>query len=161
MLYATPTKQLARQVLTTARREGVPGALLIGSHKTWDVAEQSAVEGAETIGITTYSAIFNSSPKLPEPRLVILDDAHAGEQFVGEEYGVTTRRHESPEAYEVVLEALSPFCPGCCFSGSEANLTPERTTRSVRCFLLSTRKRSLASTRRWRGFRRRTTSSSR
>lgn len=111
-IYATPTKQLARQVLATSQREGVPGVLLIGSHKTWDPADESAVEGGEAVGITTYSAIFNSSPKLPEPRLVIFDDAHAGEQFVGEEYGVTIRRHEDVGAYLHVLEALSPFLSG-------------------------------------------------
>ena len=60
----------------------------------------------------TYSAIFNSSPKLPEPRLIILDDAHAGEQFVGEEYGVTIRRYEASEVYLLVLEALKPFLSG-------------------------------------------------
>ncbi|MFD6550340.1 DEAD/DEAH box helicase [Streptomyces sp. NPDC058398] len=112
VIYATPTKQLARQVLATARREGMPGHLLIGSHKNWDVVEESAVEGGEAIGITTYSAIFNSSPKLPQPHLIVLDDAHAGEQFVGAEHGVTIRRYEDPESYEVVLTALSSFLSG-------------------------------------------------
>ncbi|WP_164657649.1 DEAD/DEAH box helicase [Streptomyces sp. RLB3-17] len=112
VIFATPTKQLARQVLATARREGVPSHLLIGSHKGWDTAEQSDVEGAEAIGITTYSTIFNSSPKLPEPRLIVLDDAHAGEQFVGAEYGVAIHRYKDPETYEVVLAALSPFLSG-------------------------------------------------
>jgi hypothetical protein len=112
VVYATPTKQLARQVLATARREGVPGELLIGSHRNWETAELSAVESADAIAITTYSAIFNSSPKLPEPRLLILDDAHAGEQFVGEQYGVTIRRYESPLAYESVLDVLAPFLSG-------------------------------------------------
>ncbi|TDO51547.1 hypothetical protein EV643_103286 [Kribbella sp. VKM Ac-2527] len=112
VICATPTKQLARQVLATAQREGVPGVLLIGSHKTWETADEIAVEGGEAIGIATYSAIFNSSPKLPEPRLVIFDDAHAGEQFVDEEYGITIRRHENVGAYLLVLEALSPFLSG-------------------------------------------------
>jgi len=112
VIYATPTKQLARQVLATARREGVPSHLLVGSARNWDVAEESMVEGAEAIGITTYSAIFNSSPKLPEPRLIVLDDAHAGEQFVGNEYGITIRRYENLDAYLAVLEALKPFLSG-------------------------------------------------
>ncbi|MER5845834.1 DEAD/DEAH box helicase [Streptomyces sp. NPDC002012] len=112
VIFATPTKQLARQVLATARREGVPSHLLIGSHKGWDTAEQSDVEGADAIGITTYSAIFNSSPKLPEPRLIVFDDAHAGEQFVGAEYGVTIQRYKDPETYEVVLATISPFLSG-------------------------------------------------
>jgi hypothetical protein len=98
-------------VQVTAGRQGVPSHSLIGSSRNWNVAEESAVEGAEAIGITTYSAIFNSSPKVLEPRLVVFDDAHAGEQFVGEEYGVTIRRYEAPAAYDVVLTALPPY--GC------------------------------------------------
>ena len=77
VLYATPTKQLARQVTATAQREGVPGVLLVGSARNWNAVDEAAVEGGEAIGITTYSAVFNSSPKLPEPRLLIFDDAHA------------------------------------------------------------------------------------
>lgn len=104
VIYATPTKQLARQVAATAEREGIAAALLIGSAKYWDPADEASVEGGEAIGITTYSAVFNSSPKLPEPRLLIFDDAHAGEQFVGNEYGISIRRHDDEDAYLEVLE---------------------------------------------------------
>lgn len=109
VVYATPTRQLARQVAATAEREGVPAAILTGSAKHWDPAEEALVEGGEAIGITTYSAVFNSSPKLPQPHLLIFDDAHAGEQFVGNEYGISIRRYDDEEAYLDVLEALKPF----------------------------------------------------
>lgn len=112
VLYAAPTRQLADQVLTTAKNEGVPARLLVGSHHLWSPTDESDVEGGEAIAITTYSSIFNSSPKLPMPRLIMLDDAHAGEQFVGEQYGITIRRNEAEAAYLVVLEALRPFLSG-------------------------------------------------
>ncbi|MBS1691175.1 MAG: DEAD/DEAH box helicase [Actinobacteria bacterium] len=112
VLYATPTKQLARQVLATANDEGVPARLLVGSHRRWSVTDESDVDGGEAIAITTYSSIFNSSPKLPVPRLVVFDDAHAGEQFVGEHYSVSIRRYEDEPAYLAVLDALRPFLTG-------------------------------------------------
>lgn len=124
VLYATPTKQLARQVHATAKREGVPSVLLIGSHRAWATIDESAVEGAEAIGITTYSAIFNSSPKVPEPRLLIFDDAHAGEQFVGEEYGLTIRRNRDADAYRHVLGALTPYLPGLLVQRLEGDPDP-------------------------------------
>ncbi len=111
VLYATPTKQLARQVLTTAQREGIPAVLLIGRARDWDITDESAVESAAAVGITTYSAIFNSSPKLPEPHLIIFDDAHAGEQFVGNKYGISISRKDEEEDYLTVLGALAPFIP--------------------------------------------------
>lgn len=112
VLYAAPTRQLADQVLTTAKNEGVPARLLVGSHHDWSPADETDVEGGEAIAITTYSSIFNSSPKLPEPRLIVLDDAHAGEQFVGEQYGITIRRYEAEATYMAVLDALKPFLSG-------------------------------------------------
>lgn len=112
VLYAAPTRQLADQVLGTAKNEGVPARLLVGSHHAWSTTDQSEVEGGEAIAITTYSSIFNSHPKLPKSRLIVLDDAHAGEQFVGEQYGIAIRRHEAEDAYLQVLDALRPFLSG-------------------------------------------------
>ncbi|MCA1982969.1 DEAD/DEAH box helicase [Nocardioides nematodiphilus] len=112
VLCAAPTRQLADQVFTTAKTEGVPARLLVGSHHAWDPTDEADVEGGEAIAITTYSSIFNSHPKLPVPRLIVLDDAHAGEQFVGEQYGITIRRHEEAAAYLAVLHALRPFLSG-------------------------------------------------
>lgn len=112
VLYATPTKQLAQQVAETAHREGIPAALLTGSARFWNSADEASVEGGEAIGVTTYSSVFNSSPKLPEPRLLMFDDAHAGEQFVGNEYGLNIRRHDDEAVYLAVLEPLKPFLSG-------------------------------------------------
>ncbi|ATY13545.1 hypothetical protein CU254_26290 [Amycolatopsis sp. AA4] len=124
VVYATPTKQLARQVAATAGREGVPAALLTGSARQWGPADEASVEGGEAIGITTYSAVFNSSPKLPEPRLLIFDDAHAGEQFVGNEYGIYIRRYDDEDAYLEVLEALKPFLSGLLIQRLEGEPDP-------------------------------------
>lgn len=111
VIYATPTKQLAQQVLATARREGIPAVSLTGRARDWDILDESAVESAAAIGIVTYNTIFNSSPKLPEPRLIIFDDAHAGEQFVGNKHGISISRTDEEDNYLAVLEALVPFIP--------------------------------------------------
>lgn len=124
VIYATPTRQLARQVAATAEREGVPVAVLTGSAKHWDPADEASVEGGEAIGLATYSAVFNSSPKLPDPRLLIFDDAHAGEQFVGNEYGISIRRHDDEDAYLQVLEALKPFLSGLLIQRLEGEPDP-------------------------------------
>ncbi|PUB20183.1 RAD3-like DEAD/DEAH box helicase [Promicromonospora sp. AC04] len=124
VLFAAPTRQLAHQVLSTAATEGVPARLLVGSHHGWSAADESDVDGGEAIAITTYSSIFNSSPKLPVPRLIVLDDAHAGEQFVGEKYGVTIRRYEAEAAYLAVLDALRPFLSGLQFQRLQGQPDP-------------------------------------
>jgi hypothetical protein len=124
VLYATPTTQLAKQVAKTAKREGVPVALLIGKHDDWDPTDEMAVEAGEMIGLTTYSSIFNTRPYVPIPRLLIFDDAHAGEQFVGHKHGVDIRRSRDETAYLSVLTALKPFLSGLQFQRLEGNPDP-------------------------------------
>lgn len=143
IFYATPTRQLARQVAATAQREGVPSAVLTGSSKNWDPAETASVEGGEAIGITTYSAVFNSNPKLPpSPTLLIFDDAHAGEQFVANEYGINIRRHEDEDTYLGVLEVLKPFLSELIIQRLEGDPDPGA-HHQIRLILPALRKKTL------------------
>lgn len=141
VIYATPTKQLARQVAATAEREGIPVAILIGTAKDWDDVEKASVWGAEAIGITTYSAIFNSSPKLPESQLLIFDDAHVGEQFVGNEYGISIRRHDDEKGYLDVLDALKPLLSESVIQQLKGK--PEDSDKQVRLILPALKKEAL------------------
>lgn len=110
--YACPTQQLARQVAATAAREGIPFALLVGGHREWPMDDQARYEAGDAVAITTYSTIFNSHPKLAEADLLLFDDAHAGEQYVGEAYGIRIDRRSQPHAYESLLTAIAPSLDG-------------------------------------------------
>lgn len=110
--YACPTRQLARQVNEAAAREAIPSVLLIGPHARWDTAEATRYTGAEAVGVVTYNTIFNSSPKLSAPGVILFDDAHAAEQYVAESYAVTVTRRDRPEVYSRLLDALSPGLDG-------------------------------------------------
>lgn len=112
VVYACPTQQLARQVAVTADRQGVPAVVLVGPSRGWAVADQSRYESAEAVAVTTYSSVFNSSPKLAVPKVLLFDDAHAGEQYVAEAYSVTVRRWEQPAAFEALVGALTPALDG-------------------------------------------------
>lgn len=109
VVYACPTTQLAGQVADTAAREGIPAVLLTGSHRNWAPADDVGYSSSSAVCITNYSTVFNSSPKLAVPHLLVLDDAHAGEQFVGEQLAVNIRRQRDPAAYHSVLAALRPM----------------------------------------------------
>lgn len=111
VLYVTPTKQLAQQVSTAANKEGIPVELLVGSWREWDASSEMAVNNGKSIGITTYSSIFNSSPKLPVPALIIFDDAHAGEQFVGNEYSISISRSRDSGSYSKILKSFRNYLP--------------------------------------------------
>lgn len=111
-VYACPTHQLAHQVFEAAGREAIPAVLLVGSHTGWPMADVTRYDGAQALAVVTYSTIFNSSPKLTQPGIVLFDDAHAGEQYVAEAYSVVVERSQSPGAYGEVLRVLSPGLDG-------------------------------------------------
>lgn len=108
VLYAVPTRQLAAQVAQSAKAEGVACEMLVGSHTEWDIASLSKVKNAQSIGITTYSSIFNSHPKVPIAHTVIFDDAHAASQFVGRAYSIEISRDDTERSYFNFLSAIGP-----------------------------------------------------
>jgi hypothetical protein len=112
VIYACPTQQLARQVAASAYREGIDTAVLVGRHSEWPVAAHASYDAADTIAVTTYSSIFNSNPHLADADLILFDDAHAGEQYVGEAYGVDLGRWKAPNEYAAALEAIAPALDG-------------------------------------------------
>jgi hypothetical protein len=112
VVYACPTRQLARQVAAAAHREGIEHAVLVGRHADWPVPAHAAYEAADAIAITTYSSIFNTNPHLADADLILFDDAHAGEQYVGEAYSVDLDRWKSPAEYAAVLNAVAPALDG-------------------------------------------------
>ncbi|HEX2895993.1 MAG TPA: DEAD/DEAH box helicase [Marmoricola sp.] len=108
--FATPTVQLAEQVVATARKEGVAVVQLTGSAHSWPTEDAAAYEAAQATAVITYNTVFNSHPKLFDPQVLIFDDAHSGDQFVGENYGIRINRQETT-AYSAVLDALAPLLP--------------------------------------------------
>ncbi|WP_349876206.1 DEAD/DEAH box helicase [Micromonospora sp. HUAS YX12] len=110
--YACPTQQLAQQVAKVAAREGVPAVTLVGSHSLWSTLDKAAYEAAEAVAVTTYNTIFNSNPHLAVPELLLFDDAHAGEQYVGEQYAIHIRRSKNEKAYSDLLDVVAPAIDG-------------------------------------------------
>lgn len=108
VLYACPTHQLVKQTVEAASDVGIDTVMLIGSNHDWATADKIAYEGANRIGITTYSAVFNVRPALEPAQTLLFDDAHAAEQFVAASWSVDVNRFERPEAYKELLALLRP-----------------------------------------------------
>ncbi|MFF4227991.1 DEAD/DEAH box helicase [Streptomyces sp. NPDC001820] len=104
VVYACPTKQLARQVLYKAQDQGIPAVLLIGRHRDWDQPELARYTRGEAIAITVYSAIFNLNSHLSDAHTLVFDDAHAAEGFVAEAWALNVRRRL--DQYEQLFDAL-------------------------------------------------------
>jgi Rad3-related DNA helicase len=110
VVYACPTKQLARQVLQKAMDQGIPAVLLIGSHWNWDQAELGRYARGGAIAITTYSAIFNSNSHLDDAQTLVFDDAHAAEGFVAEAWAlnVSSGLDQYGHLFDALGDSLEP-----------------------------------------------------
>lgn len=104
VLYACPTKQLARQVATAAARENIPATLLIGSSRTWDPGELARYATGQAVAVTVYSHVFNTNPKLADTQALLFDDAHAAEGYVAEAWALQIPK--SHAAYSALLDEV-------------------------------------------------------
>ena len=57
----------------------------------------------EAIAITTYSALFNVNPKFTDPQIVLLDDAHAGEDYVADLWAPRITRADHEATFKAVV----------------------------------------------------------
>jgi DEAD/DEAH box helicase len=110
--YVCPTHQLAHQVAAEAARQGLETVTLVGPHRGWDTVDAARYESARTLAVTTYSTVFNSNPHLTDPQTLVLDDAHAAEQYVASAWSVSVGRREEPDTYDRLLKAVSSELSG-------------------------------------------------
>lgn len=108
VIYACPTRNLARQTARAAERVGLDCVTLTGRHRDWPTAAKVRYESAAAVAITTYSTLFNARPALEAPATVLFDDAHAAESYVAGAWSAEISRHERSQLYDQLLELLRP-----------------------------------------------------
>ena len=106
--YLTLTNQLAMQVLREAKNLGIDCANLIGSKETRNAGEVGRYTTGNTIGVTTFSNLFNVNPVVQASNVLVFDDARGGEQYVAAMWTVKIDSRENKKTYDDVLTALRP-----------------------------------------------------
>jgi DEAD/DEAH box helicase/Helicase C-terminal domain len=105
--YLCPTRQLAQQTAAHADAYGIKSVTLIGSSAEWHPRDLAAFTSGGAVAVSVYSHIFNSSPKLQNANVLILDDAHSGEGYVAGAWTIRVEREEST-LYRALLSTCSP-----------------------------------------------------
>ena len=109
--FLCPTKQLAAQIHNASQRYGTQTVLLVGPQAQWSASDFTRYQRAQAVAVTTYSALFNTNPKLDDPELLICDDAHAADHFVGDLWTVRLKRDEHKEAFLALYRTVAPLLP--------------------------------------------------
>jgi len=104
VVYLCPTRQLVHQVGALARLYGIDAQVCLRPEYEGIDRWQSG----DVIAIGTYAALFNYNPRFTAPQALILDDAHAAEDYVAGHWSVTIDRHEMREGYREIAALLDP-----------------------------------------------------
>lgn len=106
VVYLCPTRQLARQVGRQAQKYCIPAHVFVGSQKDYPAREFNEYEHSQAIAITTYNGVFNIKPRLNDAQTLILDDAHAGENFISNMWSVVISRNNCEDIYRSLLNVF-------------------------------------------------------
>lgn len=99
VVYLCPTNQLVHQVTDQARSKyGLDVIPFTGSRAKYSLADKTRYAASQAIAVTSYSALFNSNPFFEDPHLIILDDAHAAEQYVASNWTIALQREDAEDA---------------------------------------------------------------
>lgn len=105
-IYLCPTRQLVNQVAEQATgKYGIDVHTFTGSRAYYDPGASADWLAGEAVAVTTYSSLFNTNPFFAEPNLIILDDAHSAENYVGAFWSLLIERF-NPD-HEAAFSALA------------------------------------------------------
>ncbi|WP_067220976.1 DEAD/DEAH box helicase [Stappia indica] len=89
-VYLCPTKQLVAQTVQQARdRYGIAAVALVGRKDHFPAADVTAYKTGAAVAVTTYSGLFNTRPFFEDPDLILIDDAHAAENYIANMWSMT------------------------------------------------------------------------
>jgi hypothetical protein len=106
IVYLCPTRQLVNQVVAQATDSyGLTVNGFVGSIRDYDPKAKSAYANADSIAITTYSSLFNTNPFFSDPDVIVVDDAHAAENYISAMWSLRVERIKS--SHTALYQALS------------------------------------------------------
>jgi Type III restriction enzyme, res subunit/Helicase C-terminal domain len=122
ILYLCPTNQLVHQVAHEAKTKyGMHVNAFTGSKKSYSELAKSEYENAETVAITSYSGLFNTAPYFTEPQIILLDDAHAAENYIASYWSVRVEHFKHLSLYTALTAILEPIIPFADYSKMQGN----------------------------------------
>ncbi|RUQ92895.1 DEAD/DEAH box helicase [Legionella septentrionalis] len=119
IVYLCPTKQLVHQAVAQAETKyGLSVIGFTGPKKNYTAANKAKYKQADAIAITTYSSLFNSNPYFNDADVIIIDDAHASENYVSEMWTLTINQFEQShkQLYDLLLPILGRHLDPLSFS---------------------------------------------
>jgi hypothetical protein len=98
VVYLCPTKQLVNQVVKQAQDQyGLNVVGFTGPSKDYRPVDKANYQSGDCVAVTTYSSLFNAAPFFSDPNVIILDDAHAADQYISDNWCLDVRRYRKAD----------------------------------------------------------------
>lgn len=95
IVYLCPTNQLVHQVAEQAEEKyGLSVTKFVGKISDYPIPLKAEYQGANKIAITSYSALFNTNSFFKDADIIILDDAHASENYISSLWSLEINRYD-------------------------------------------------------------------
>ncbi|WP_457774741.1 DEAD/DEAH box helicase [Phycobium rhodophyticola] len=84
VVFLCPTRQLVNQTVEQCRdKYGMDVLGFTGSKKNYDPSAIAEYRQGRKLAVTTYQSLFNINPFFNDAETIIIDDAHAAENYIG------------------------------------------------------------------------------
>lgn len=114
IVYLCPTNQLVNQVVEQSISQyGIKVYGFTGKKSDYNRDAIAEYQNCDRVAVTNYSSLFNSVPFFDAPHVIILDDAHASEQYIANMWSFLVDRHESEHRplYDSLIGVLKTSIP--------------------------------------------------
>jgi superfamily II DNA or RNA helicase len=106
VVYLCPTRQLVNQVVEEASSKyGLAVEAFTGKIVNYAPEAKAAYQNADRVAVTTYSSLFNTNPFFADPEIIIVDDAHASENYIANTWTLRISRFEEKD--ELLFKAVA------------------------------------------------------
>lgn len=111
VVFLCPTNQLVHQVVEQAvTHYGIKVHGFTGGKADYDRDAAAEYLNCERVAVTNYSSLFNAAPFFDSPHIILLDDAHASEQYIAKTWSLTIDMMQEAHRplYNAILSVLKP-----------------------------------------------------
>ena len=112
VVYLCPTRQLVNQTVEQASEKyGLTVLGFTGSARGYNQSNKAKYRDARSVAVTTFSSLFNTHPFFYDANVLIVDDAHAAENYIAPLWTVRIERKKEHHhgLYAVLENILRPL----------------------------------------------------
>lgn len=107
-IYLCPNIFLCDQVLKDAHDLDIPAVPLYKNWNSIDQISKDSFTSGLSIGVATYSTLFNSNPRVGKVGIIVMDDIHAAGDSIISNWSIKIDKTKSPALFEQVYKTMKP-----------------------------------------------------